>query len=393
MASLPRVITVDPTGDVGRIIRSAIDLMGYTVIYADVPNGTEALEEVQRTGCNLLVTAWDLMDDMGGLELALRVKQQSSDTQVLVLGDLDDPDELDEDTAENSPFAYLSRPVNVHTLLRVVVAGMEGEDVKEAVDAPIVTSEVRVDLGPIPPIDLTNAQGFIDQLLTDLGAMAIVLINREGDVLLERGAVGYLDRERLATALLPSAMTNIEIRELIGGQNTSIHFFDGDDHDVYVLSVGLHYFLCVVFDGEIGSRQLGAVTRYGRQTAGDLVALLGPHAWILETPREARREAAKKRKTQEIRALVEEETLQLARSSFSDEELKEEAPIIEETGPILEAIPDEEFDVDALFAAADNLDNVDELFSEEDLEALAKQQHDSRKIDFNSAIELGLLDE
>ncbi|MBL8156637.1 MAG: hypothetical protein JNM70_20840, partial [Anaerolineae bacterium] len=69
---------------------------------------------------------------------------------------------------------------------------------------------------------------------------------------------------------------------LVGGQPQTIHFYDGDDKDVFVLSVGLHHFLCIIYDGQMGSRQFGSVTRIGRKAAQDLIALLGASAFMID---------------------------------------------------------------------------------------------------------------
>src|SRR5215475_8218139 len=104
MAPLPRILTVDPTGDVARIVRAAIDLMDRTVIETDVPGGQEALEEMKHGSYNLVATALALDAHMKGFELALRVKQASPDTGVIIMADVDDPEELDAETRADSPF-------------------------------------------------------------------------------------------------------------------------------------------------------------------------------------------------------------------------------------------------------------------------------------------------
>jgi hypothetical protein len=137
-------------------------------------------------------------------------------------------------------------------------------------------------MGAIPPLDMKIAERVIDTLLIDVGAMAIVVANRGGDVLLERGAVGYLDREQLTGALLPMVKTTVEMGQLVGGrQPSSLQFFDGDRYDVFVLSVGFHQYHCLVFDGQIGGRQYGAVNRFGRRAAEDLIAMLGINAFTI----------------------------------------------------------------------------------------------------------------
>jgi hypothetical protein len=88
----------------------------------------------------------------------------------------------------------------------------------------------------------------------------------------------------LTSALLPMATTTIEMSDLVGGQAQSLQFYDGEEKDVFVFSVGLHHYLCVVFDGQSGSRQFGLVNRYGRQSVQDLIAILGASAFIVEPP-------------------------------------------------------------------------------------------------------------
>jgi len=57
MPSLPRVITVDPTQNISRIIRSATDLLGLSIIQVDAPSGADALEELRHSDANLMVTS------------------------------------------------------------------------------------------------------------------------------------------------------------------------------------------------------------------------------------------------------------------------------------------------------------------------------------------------
>ncbi len=53
MAGIPRIITVDPTGVIARIVRSAVDLLDLSVIQIDVPTGSGALDELDKV--NLVV--------------------------------------------------------------------------------------------------------------------------------------------------------------------------------------------------------------------------------------------------------------------------------------------------------------------------------------------------
>lgn len=280
--ALAHVVTVDPTGAVARIVRAALDLADRPVIQIDIPG--DALDEIRRTGCDLLVTALQLGGDANGIDLAVQVKQVYPDTAVIVLGDHDDPDELDPDYRATAPFIYLHRPLDGAQFLRTLSVALDGGDLRDEDEASPAArrAEPVANLGPIPALDMKATARVIDSLLIDVGAMAIVVANRTGDVLLERGAVGYLDREQLANAMIPAIQTNVEMGQLVGGgQPSALYFYDGDTYDVFVLSIGFHHFMCLVFDGTIGVRQFGAVNRFGRRSAEDLITLLGTSAFAL----------------------------------------------------------------------------------------------------------------
>jgi len=383
MASLPRVITVDPTFTLARIMRGAMDLLNRPIVQVDVPSGTDALEETKRGGASLVVTAWELFDDIQGLELALRIKQVSPDTAVVILADTDDPEELDAETLAESPFVYMHRPVDIHQFLRVLVAGVNGENIFAARAVPAGGTATMVDHGPLPGIDTENARKIVKRLLVDVGAMAIILATRVGDVLLEDGAPGYLNREQLTNALMPLVTTNIEMSTLVGGQAQSIQFYDGDDKDVFVFSVGLHHYLCAVFDGQAGSRQFGVVNSYGRRAVQDLIALLGASAFVIQR--------------QEVAAPV-EEAPHPKKGKKATEEVEKLEPVL--VRPEVKVTEPEPLRLDPIenldLSIFDQLDKIDESSADDifDLDKLAEMVNKSsgrKEVSFEEAMELGVL--
>lgn len=384
MSALPRIVTVDPTGTIARQVRAVMDLLERPIIIYDVPSGPEALEEIKTGRCSVLITAWDLQDDaMRGLELALRAKQAAQNIAVLILGD--DPDTLDEETLAESPFVYLSRPFDIPQFLRVLSTAIEGGDLHEALKAPAGAAAAAIDMGPVPNLDVNAAQTIIDKLLTDLGAMAIILSSRAGEVLLERGAVGYLDRQRLTSAMLPVVMSNIEVKDIVGGQANALQFYDGENYDVFVLSIGLHHFMCLAFDGEGGSRQFGAVNRFGRRAAEDIIALLGANAWMVQRvvmPEEKRPVKSKPQtETKELEVPLERAEI------FADSAAaKQQEPVIQQ----LEPIADLDLSIFDQLGAIDEA-AADDLFDMDKLEEVANKTRKSGALDWDDAVGLGLL--
>ncbi|PJF40245.1 MAG: DNA-binding response regulator [Chloroflexi bacterium] len=384
-----RIITVDPSGAIGRIVGATVELTNRNdVRHIHVPGGQDALEELSRGGCQLLVTAISLSDHIKGFELAIRIRQESPDTQVIILADVDDPEMQDEDMLANSPFVYMHRPIDPQQFIRVVTAGLDGQDIREALASVSIGNGGGgngADFAPIPEIDPAAATPLIDQLLTDVAAQAIILANRAGEVLLERGASG-LNREEVSSALMPVAKTTIDMRSLVGGDTSTVQFYDGDEFDVYVLSIGLHHFLCLIFDGQSGARQFGVVNSFGRRTAQDLIALLGASAFILQQP---------------IR--IPEEIEQTATYSDSEEPDSLEPVIkrerasrpVEEEALKLDPISEEDFDPNLFDDIADvALDEADALF---DLDALSEFAQDTPSkqgaLSLEDARRLGIIDD
>ncbi|GAB4511861.1 MAG: hypothetical protein OHK0046_10520 [Anaerolineae bacterium] len=363
-----------------------MELLDLSVTQIDVPSASDALEELDRPA-NLVVSAFDLDANMKGFEFGMRVKNKSRETSVIILGDVNDPAELDEETMMSSPFVYLSRPVDIHQFLRVLVAGLEGhEAMLSAMAHPLSTSTVAAvmnDMGPVPSLDIKAAQGIIDKLMIDLGVMAILMASRNGEIVIARGATSQISQDDLTYALAPIMMTNINVKDLVGGQVSTVQLYDGDDYDVFVLSVGLHHFLCLVFRGQQGSKQFGMVNRLGRQAVQDLIALLGANAFFIQPT--VREEPAKR--SQAVRKVEEEEPIVLEHAEEFD--MPTEIPLAPTVMPQLEPIQD--LDVDALFGT-DAGDITEDLFDLDNLEKLAKEsQSQNDKLGYEEAKRIGLL--
>jgi CheY-like chemotaxis protein len=393
MSAIPRIITVDPTWTISRIVRSAIDLTERAIIQVDVPGTEEAIAELGR-GAQLLVTSLMIGDGSDGIELARRARQSSSHLPIVVLADFDAPMGQDKALLSETAFLYLRRPVDAQSFMRVLIAALDGRNIVSAFD-PVTTSAASAlpiaDLGPVPALDVKAAQVIVDKLLMDVGARTIVLSNRVGEVMLERGSAGYLDRDALTRALLPTVTSTVSMGGLVGGQSSALSFYDGDTFDVFVLSVGYHHFLSLIYDGASGVRQFGAVTRFGRRGAEDLKALLGASAYTLQAPSP---EPVRRKTTGPLPAsLPEEEPLPLAKADNWVSELEPELlPEPEET-ETLRLDPLGDLDL-SIFDQLPDLDtnDADALFSPDEMAKLASESRRGRgPISYDEARNLGIV--
>jgi len=381
MGNTPRIITVDATGTIARIVRSAMDLLDLSIIQTDVPNSIDALEETKRA--NLVVTAFNVDEKMKGFEFALRVKQQSPDISVIILGDEDDPDDFDEETSADSPFVYMSRPVDIHQFLRVLIGGLESHDaMMRAKHAPAVANAnaETMDLGPVPNLEKTRSKTVVDIFRADVGAMSAILASRSGEILLESGATGYADNVGLAQVLSPVMSINYRVKDLVAGQVSTVQLYDGENFDIFVLSVGLHHFLVAIFDGQQGARNFGGVNRYGRKAVEDLIGLLGANAFLV-LPSVKKEEPPKRQHVRKTE--IKEETIELARAEIPLDKPKEIEPVIKQLEPL------KEIDLDALFGSDVAVD--DSLFDIEKMDEMSSSSQQGKTFDWDWAQDAGIL--
>ncbi len=381
MGNIPRIITVDATGAIARIVRSAMDLLDLSIIQIDVPTSVDALEETKRA--NLVVTAFNVDEHMKGFEFALRVKQQNPDASVIILGDEDDPADLDDETSADSPFVYMGRPIDIHQFLRVLIAGLESHEAMlraKHTTATVSANSETIDLGPVPNLEITRSKAIVDIFRSDVGSMSALLVSRSGEILLESGAAGYADNVSLAQILSPVMAINYSVKDLVAGQVSTVQLYDGETFDIFVLSVGLHHFLVAIFDGQQGARNFGGVNRYGRKAVEDLIGLLGANAFLVLPP--VKKEEPPKR--QHVKKVeVKEEPIELARAEIPVDKPKEVEPVIKQLEPL------KDMDLDALFGGDVAVD--DSIFDMEKIDEMTSTTQQGKTFDWDWAQDAGIL--
>jgi hypothetical protein len=231
--------------------------------------------------------------------------------------------ELDQETLTDSPFQYLRRPFVPELFIRALRIALDGP---EAV--PI--SEVPVDpLGPVPEVDVDKLRQISSKLMREVGAMSVVLSDRNRKVLTYDRAAGYIDRDVLSAGLGPTFAGTARILTILGDQPRVLKYYDGDKFDIFSLAIGLHHFVSLVFDGASGDRALGPVRRYGSSAVNEMLAIMGSSAFAVAAPVARQPEAYKapeprveakphrgRRRTQEMAALK-TQSVPLARKAES----------------------------------------------------------------------------
>lgn len=296
----PRIIVVDAEQKLHHLVRAAMELMGRRPRLIETFTADDALYELKLSAPDMLITAHTLGDTSDGPILALSAKREIAALPVIVLGNEDDP-EMDAETISQSPFEYLRRPLAPEKFIRTLRIALDGPEA--APKEPALEQEII----PVPHLEYTEKiRSVLMRLLRDVGAMAIVLADRNGKIISREGAAGFVDTELIAAALAPGFTDTIKLLSVVGEQPRVLKHYDGERNSVFGLGLGLHHFLCVVFDHNAPATALASVKRYGGAAVNDILEGLGEvafdtHPPLISHPHKA--EAKRKTKTQEMKVV------------------------------------------------------------------------------------------
>lgn len=384
MPSVPRIVAVDSSYDVARIVRGALILLNRPHILVEVPTAEDAIEEVLRADTALVVTAYRVAGSVHGVGLATRLSRESLGTPVIVLADEGDP-LLDQQALKEAPFQYYMRPV-AEPFLRGLRIALDGE---EAIAVEEHEAKSDLDLGPVPAIDVNRLRDIVASLTRDVGAMGIFLADRTGRVLIDQGATGYIDREKLAAIMGPAFARSAEVSPLVGGSAWTMQYYDGERLDVFGLALGIHFFMCLIFEGT--SRAFGSVTVFGRRAADQIIELMGDSAYLVKKPEplppqevvpELPKPVVEEPEIQPVRKKKKKDTVELA-ALF---EAQTAAPVAETAV---------EMDLDALFGQSIDEGLAASMFDPDSLSDLASSlaSGGGERVGYDEAIDMGILDE
>lgn len=267
----PRIIVVDARNKLHHLVRAALELMGRRPRLIETYTSDDALEELKISSPDLLITAQSLSDNTNGPVLAILAKRELAALPIMVIGEEDDQP-LDADTLAQSPFQYLHRPFAPESFIRELRVALDGPEA-----APRDT--VVEDLVPVPAINAEPLKPIMFRLMRDVGAMTIILADRNGKVIAYEGAAGYFDRDLLAAALGPAFGALIRLTSTIGEQPRVLKHFEGERANIFGLALGLHYFVMLVFNGKIPAGALGNVKRFGGSAINDMLVTMGDEAF------------------------------------------------------------------------------------------------------------------
>lgn len=194
---MKHVLIVDDALEFGRLLQTALAVLGHGMAVAVVPSAEEALLESGRYPVDLLVTDYRL-PGMTGFELARKIKKQQPQIKVIVVTGMTDA-RLGQQAQDAGADLFFRKPLEIPQFLEAATRLL-------GVEQPRQQTFTQQPLKNAVPLRLED---ILTGICSRLGALAGLALNARGQVLVRTGEV-------------PSALERPEWRELAVGALASV---------------------------------------------------------------------------------------------------------------------------------------------------------------------------
>ncbi len=259
-----KILLIDDDREITRFLRATLEILDRTFQITEAPSAEEALLAVGRTAFDLIILDV-VLPGMDGLEFARRILKQRPDSKIILLTGKPLP-QIENEIRNLKLVAYFPKPVKPDD---IITAASIALGIKPAKSSPTPAAQ---DEGPQAHHSVSDR---LSALRRDLGCLAVYLGDLDAHIVARAGDVSAFAVQELFSHVMVAFTASLKVCGFLGGfVPLNMHFFDGDDFDVYMINVGQSYSLIILFSGESGARAMGHVLRYGRQCADDLLNML-----------------------------------------------------------------------------------------------------------------------
>jgi DNA-binding NarL/FixJ family response regulator/predicted regulator of Ras-like GTPase activity (Roadblock/LC7/MglB family) len=307
-------------------LHTQVELWGNVVDWTVATSANEALWEVRGSPYDLVLAPWQL-PEMTGIEFAEVVLALSPATKVVLVGVPVTP-ALHNQAQALGVFGLLSDadPERVAALIsraleipipETALAAPQAEEKRPAAAPPkampkpplsspqvSVPPRAREALRPIPsrpaaqagaeplrpptlgmepravswtPEQQERVRSALQALLTSVGPLLGLLVDAQGQVLLQEGSVRFPKATELAAHAVRILGVREEAARLLGDEHLlGVLFLTGARYDLYAFGVTETIVLLLVFDRAVAEGKLGPVWIYARRAVEELRSILSP---------------------------------------------------------------------------------------------------------------------
>lgn len=259
---MKHVLIVDDALEFGRLLQTALAVLGHGMAVAVVPSAEEALLEAGRYPVDLLVSDYRL-PGMTGFELARKIRAQQPKIKVIIVTGMTDA-RLAQQAQDAGADLFFRKPLEIPQFLDAVTH-LLGVDLTHPHEAGKVTPAVQSGTS-------LRLEDVLNSLRSRLGALAALALNPCGQVLVRTGELpAVLERpewRELAVGALASA--DILTRRLNPNGGAAVQLLRCGEFDLALAALGENTLVLVLRSGPSALRAALAVE--------ELLQLTGPSA-------------------------------------------------------------------------------------------------------------------
>ena len=229
-----RIIIVDDTMSVGRLVESTLTTLGGDLSITVVPSAEEALLESGLYQVDLIVTDYRL-PGISGIELVNRVQKRSPQTRIIVMSGVDDRT-IESQAIEAGAVAFFAKPLDLERFIAETRALLSMTDGAQ-VEAQTADATVIVDAAPEAVVSLPD---ILSDLRSRLEAHSVLLLDEDGRVMAQTGDLPHIDFESIwVSPLMTLISSSHRASHLVGGASaTMVMMLRSEEFDLLLAPVG-----------------------------------------------------------------------------------------------------------------------------------------------------------
>lgn len=259
------VLIVDDEPKIGFFLKEALRRSGQDCRVTVVHSGEEALEVLERSQVNLLVT--DLrMPGISGLDLIRWVRASSPKTRTILITAYGN-DEVEAEVRRLEAYRYITKPFDIADFVHVVEEALE--EVALARPGLILFSDRCFEA----------VAEHLERLRQEIDAQCIFLVDVQGHQLMEVGDAGGMDTATTLALLAGGIAAGAELARQLGDPYApSLNFHEGARYEIYSATIDENLFLVIVYDRRLCSSRIGLVWLYTRRAIEQLRRIFAEEA-------------------------------------------------------------------------------------------------------------------
>lgn len=276
MSHTRKILVIDDHFETLALMRALLEGLLEGCRVQTVPSGEEGMLELRQVGYDLLITDVRL-PGMSGLELVRRVRRVQPNLPVIVLTGYGSV-AWEEEARSLGVQGYLMKPVDGEVLLTAVYAALTQQPES---NTPVTPSPVAAASLKDSPLRQRLAM-----LRTETGAMGLLLVQMDGQVVAQVGESVGVDWERVVVPLAQMMRGSVQLAEAVASEEAvTLQHHDLTPCTLTSATVGRDHFLALFFEPESRRSRVGTVWLFVQRAIVDLLQLLeGVVAEVVPVP-------------------------------------------------------------------------------------------------------------